>query len=62
MNPAVIVLEDFLTENLLGLSNIRNILSDAGANQPVLEPLIRSFYFSLCLRGKCVDDFYIAII
>ena len=62
MNPAVIVPVDFLAENLPGLSDIRNILSDTGTNKPVLEPLIRSFDFSFRLRGKRVDDFDIAII
>jgi hypothetical protein len=62
MNPAVIVLVDFLTENLLCLPDIRHILSDTGANKPILEPLIRTFNFSFRLRRECIDDFDIAIV
>ncbi len=41
MYATVIVPVDFLGEYLLGISDIRDVFSDTGSDQPVLEPLIR---------------------
>ena len=51
MYATVIVPVDFLGEYLLGISDIRDVLSDTGSDQPVLEPLIRAFNFAFSLRG-----------
>jgi hypothetical protein len=61
VDTAVIVLVDFLAKDLLCLSDIRYILSYTGANQSVLNPLIRAFYFTLGLSRQGIGNLDIAI-
>jgi len=45
----------------LGLFDISDILSDAISHQPVLEPLVRTFYLAFSLGRQGISDFDITI-
>jgi hypothetical protein len=62
VNLAVVVSMDFLPENLLGRFNIRDIFSDTGSNQVVLEPTVRSFDLAFSLGRKSVCDFDVTVL
>jgi hypothetical protein len=62
MDLLVIIAIEFMIKNPLGLFDFGDILSDTGSDQSVLEPAIRSFNLPSGLRGKRVNDLYIAIL
>jgi hypothetical protein len=62
MNLMVVILVDFLAQDLLGRFDVGDIFSDTGSNQMVLEPTIGSFDFASGLRGKGMDDLHVALL
>ena len=62
MNLTVVILVEFLSEDLLGRFNLSDIFSDTGSNQMVLEPAVGSFHLSFGLGGEGIGDFHIAIL
>jgi hypothetical protein len=62
VNLAVVIVMDFLSKDLLGRLDIRDVFSDTGANQMVLEPMIRPFDFAFGLWGKGMGDFDVAVL
>ena len=50
MNPAVIVVVNFMGQNRLALADIGDVVAYAGADKVVLEPSIGALDFSLGLR------------
>ena len=61
VDTAVIVLVDFLAKDVLGLSDIGYIISYTGANQSVMNPLVRALYFTLGLSRQGIGNLDIAI-
>jgi hypothetical protein len=62
VNLAVVISMEFLIKDSLGVFNIGYIFADAGSDQPVLEPTVRSFDFTSGLRGKGMSDVHIAVL
>ena len=62
MNLTVVIVMDLLSKDLLGWLNIGDVFSDAGSNQMVLEPTIRSFDLAFGLRRKSMGDFDITVL
>jgi hypothetical protein len=62
VNLSVVISMDFLPKNLLSKFDVGDVFSDTGSDQAVLEPTIRSFDFTSGLRGKGMDDLYIALL
>jgi len=62
MDLLVVIAVEFMIKNPLGLFYFGDILSDTGSDESVLEPTVRSFNLASGLRGKRVNDLYIAIL
>ncbi len=62
MNLAVVIPMDFLPKDLLGWFDGGDIFSDAGSNQMVLKPTVRSFDLSFRLGRKGIGNLYIAVL
>jgi hypothetical protein len=62
VNLMVVILVDFLPQDLLGWFDVGDIFSDTGSNQMVLEPTIGSFDFTSGLRGKGMDNLDVALL
>jgi hypothetical protein len=62
MNLMVVILVDFLAQDLLGRFEVGDIFSDTGSNQMVLEPTIGAFDFASGLRRKGMDDLNVALL
>jgi len=58
----VIVLADFVFEDLAGLVNGGDILPDTGPDQMILKPAVGSFHFAFSLRRKGINDFDAAVL
>lgn len=58
----MIISSQFLLEDSLGVGEIPDIFADAGSDDSVLEPSVRSFNLAPGLRRKGVDDFDLAIL
>jgi hypothetical protein len=61
MDLLVVISMEFLIQDHLGIFNLPDIFSNTGSYQSILEPAVGSFNFALGLRGKGMDDFYIAV-
>lgn len=61
MNLTVIISMKLLIENLLSLFNISNIFPDAGFDEPILKPAVRTFNFAFGLRRQGISDFHITV-
>jgi hypothetical protein len=61
VNLAVVISMEFLIKDPLSVFNIGYIFADAGSDQTVLEPTVRSFNFASGLRGKGMSDVDIAV-
>jgi hypothetical protein len=57
----VVILMDFLPQDLLGRFDVGDIFTDAGSNQMVLEPTIGSFDLAFGLGRKGMGDFNITL-
>jgi len=53
---------DFLPKELLGGSDVGDLFSDTGSNQPVLEPAIRAFHLPFGLWRQGIGDFHTTIL
>ena len=62
VNLVMIISSQFLLEDSLGVGEIPDIFADAGSDDSVLEPAVRSFNLPAGLRRKGVDDFDLAIL
>jgi hypothetical protein len=62
VNLVMVISSEFLVEDLLSLLDLDDIFSDAGSDEVILEPAIRSFNLASGLRGKGMDDLDIAVL
>ena len=49
VDPAVIVVMDFMSQDGLALADLRDVVAYTGADQVVLKPAVRAFNFSFGL-------------
>jgi hypothetical protein len=61
VNLAVVISMEFLVQNSLGLLDFGHLFADAGSDQPILKPAVRSFNFASGLRGKGMGNLYLAV-
>jgi hypothetical protein len=59
---SVVISMEFLVKELLGVLDFGHVFADTSSDQSVLEPTVGSFDLASGLRGKGVDDFYIAVL
>jgi len=62
VNLLEVIAMDFVSEDQLGGFDLRDLFSDTGSDQPVLEPAVRAFHFPFGLGRQGIGDFHIAIL
>jgi hypothetical protein len=62
MNLVVVIPAEFLVQDLLGMVDLSDVLSDTGSDQPILEPAIGPFDLAVSLRRERMNDLHIAVL
>lgn len=57
MDALVIIGVHFVDEDAVSFTDPGNIIPDAGSDEMILDPAVRSFDLAFCLWGKSVNGF-----